>query len=280
MGSLQSRENPDTVTAGPPRLWNSHGVWLALVTIYLALRRNRADMRVLLGSFALLVLIGSAGPWGANSLSIGSQFSRLASYLEREKLLTPGGRIVDQPPVLSEEGKREIQSILYELNTLGGLDKIKPFFAGRKDDPFAPGTTNWEAVNKIITMLKLNEWNPPPEQVSFNAGVPITQGISGRASLIGPVTAVERPAGTVPADIPAWIEGQTLYLRAGGRQASIPVRPLLERLKAIAGTQASQQQPTVYDIEGGMKLIVTEAYGTLGEPPALHRANFWIILPQ
>ena len=58
------------------------------------------------------------------------------------------------------------------------------------------------------------------------------------------------------------------------------MKPLLERLKAIAGTQASQQQPTVYDIEGGMKLIVTEAYGTLGEPPALHRANFWIILPQ
>jgi hypothetical protein len=255
-------------------------IWLALVTIYLAIRRNRADMRVLLGSFAFLVLISSAGPWGANSLSIGSQFFRLAGYLESEKLLTSDGRIVDQPPALSEEGKREIQSILYELNTLGGLDKVRPFFASRKDDPFAPGITNWEAVNKTITMLKLNEWTPPPEQVSFNAGVPITQGISGQASLIGPVTAVERPAGTVPADIPAWIEGQTLYLRARGRQISVPVKPFLERLKLVAGTQSSQQQPTVYDIEGGINLIVTEAYGTLGDPPALHRANFWIILPQ
>jgi hypothetical protein len=237
-------------------------------------------MRVLLGSFALLVLIGSTGPWGANSLSIGSQFSRLASYLEREKLLTPDGRVVDHPPALSEEGKREIQSILYELNTLGGLEKVKPFFAGSKDDPFAPGITNWEAVNKIITMLKLNEWTPPPEQVSFNALVPITQDISGQASLIGPVTAVWRPAGTAPADVPAWIEGQTLHLRAGGQQLSIPVKPFLEQMKVIAVAQSSEQQATVYDTEGGVKLIVTEAYGTLGDSPALNRAVFWIILPQ
>jgi hypothetical protein len=255
-------------------------IWLAIITIYLAIRRNRADMRILLGSFALLVLIGSTGPWGANSLSVGSQFSRLTGYLESEKLLTPDGKIVDQPPALSDEGKREIQSILYALNTLGGLDKVKPVFAGRKDDPFAPGITNWEAVNKIITMLKLNEWAPPPEQVSFTAGVPVTQDIRGQASLIGPVTAVERPAGTVPADIPAWIEGQTLYLRAGSRQVSIPVKPFLERMKALGIAQSPLQQATVYDVDGGVKLIVTEAYGRLGDQPALHRANFWIILPQ
>lgn len=255
-------------------------VWLAIITIYLAIRRNRADMRVLLGSFALLVLIGSTGPWGANSVSISSQFSRLTGFLESEKLLTPDGKIVDQVPKLSDQGKNEIYAIIMALHQMNGLDKVKPFFAGRKDDPFASGTSNWEAVNKISSMLKLTEWAPPPEQVNFTAGVPITQDIRGQGSLIGPVTAVERPAGTVPADVPAWIEGQSLYLRVGERQVSIPVKPFLERMKAIAVAQSSQQQATVYDVEGGVKLIITEAYGKLGEPPALYRANFWIILPQ
>jgi hypothetical protein len=51
-------------------------------------------------------------------------------------------------------------------------------------------------------------------------------------------------------------------------------------MKAVAVVQSSRQQAMVYDVEGGVKLIITEAYGKLGEPPALYRANFWIILPQ
>ena len=83
-------------------------VWLAIVTLYLAIRRNRADMRVLLGSIALLLLIGSTGPWGANSVSISSQFARLVGFHESEKLLTPDGKIVDPVPKLSDQGRNEI----------------------------------------------------------------------------------------------------------------------------------------------------------------------------
>ena len=124
-------------------------VWLALVTLYLAIRRNRADMRALLGSFAILVLIGSAGPWGANNLSIQSQFGRLVGYFQSEKLLTPENKIVDQPPTLSPDGKREIETILWTLSSMGGLDKLKPYFAGRKDDPFADQTDRWGTLGNI-----------------------------------------------------------------------------------------------------------------------------------
>ncbi len=253
-------------------------VWIAIVTLYLALRRNQADMRVLLGSLAVLLLLGSTGPMGANSQSIASQFSRLMGYLESEKLLTSEGKIVDQPPTISDEGKREIYAILMALYQMEGLDRVKPLFTGRKDDPFSPGITDWEGVNKVVTMLKLMDWAPPVEQVSFNATVASSLDIKGQGSLIGPVTALERPAGTVPADAPAWINGRDLVLKTGDRQWSIPVKPLLERLKAIP--PSVQQQPLTYDAGAGVKLIVTEAYGTLGEPPALNRMVFWIILPQ
>lgn len=253
-------------------------IWLAIVTLYLAIRRNRADMRVLLGSFALLVLIGSTGPWGANSVSIGSQFDRLVGFLEKEKLLTPDGKIVAEIPKLSDQGKREIYATLLALNTMGGLDKIKPFFEGRKDDPFAPGITDWEAVNKIITMMKLTDWSPPPNQVNFRANAPLTEDIRGQGSLIGPIVATGFQTVPVPDKVPAWIDRQTLILRVRNQQLSIPVKPLLERLKA---SEPNSTQPAVaYEAAGGVKLIVTEAYGSLGDPPVLNNATFWIILQQ
>lgn len=253
-------------------------VWLAIVTLYLAVRRNRADMRVLLGSFALLVLLGSVGPWGANSVSIGSQFARLEGFLASEKLLMPDGKIVDPVPKLSDQGKREIYAILLALNQMGGLDKVKPYFAGRKDDPFATGDVGWTIVSKIGDMLKLTEYTPPLDQVSFSVSVPLTQDITGQGRLIGPVTALPRLGQPAEPDRAGWIEPQALIIRDGARQWSVPVKPLLERLKAVP--PSSRQQPLVHDVEAGVKLIVTEAYGNLGEPPALHRMVFWLILQQ
>jgi hypothetical protein len=253
-------------------------VWLAIVTLYLAIRRNRADMRVLLGSFAILVLLGSVGPWGANSVSTSSQFARLESFLATEKLLTPDGKIVDPVPKLSDQGKREIYAILLALNQMGGLDKVKPYFAGRKDNPFATGEAGWTIVSKISDLLKLNEYVPPPDQVSFSVSAPLTQDITGQGRLIGPVTALPRLGQPVEPDRIGWIEPQALIIRDGARQWTVPAKPLLERLKAVPSS--SRQQPMVYDVEAGVKLILTEAYGNLGEPPALHRMVFWIILQQ
>ncbi len=253
-------------------------IWLALITLYLAIRRNRADMRLLLGSFALLVLVGSVGPWGANSVSIESQFSRLMGFLDSGKLLTPEGRIIDQPPVLADPGRREIENIVWALNSMDGLDRLKPLFAGRKDDPFAGGASTWDALSKVRTILTLDVYTPPPEQVSFSAGSPIIQDIRGQGRLIGPVLALPRLGEPpTPARV-AWIDASSLIIRDGDRQWSVPVKPLLERLKAVP--PSTSQQPVVYDIENDAKLIVTETYGTLGEAPALHRATFWIILPQ
>ena len=134
-------------------------------------------------------------------------------------------------------------------------------------------------MNQIITLLKLNDWSPPPEQVSFNTMAAGIQDIKGQGSLIGPLTALER-RGAVPSDVQAWIADQTFYVKAGDRQISVPVKPFLERVKKATAEQPGQQQPMAYDLDGGGKLIVTEAYGMLNEPPTMYRVVFWIILPQ
>lgn len=256
-------------------------VWLALVTLYLAIRRNRADMRALLGSFAVLVLIGSAGPWGANSLSIESQFERLAGYFQSEKLLTPEGRIVDPLPTLSVDGKREIETILWTLSSMGGLDKLKPYFAGRKDDPFADQADRWGTLGNIRKILGLDIYTPAADQVSFGANLPFIHDISGQGRLVGPIQ-VHMNTADKPDQAWAKTDGQTLEITVGVQKWSLPVKPLMEKVKAETATQTqlAQQRPIIYEAEPGLTLVIINASGEIRDKPGYLNLGFWLILPQ
>lgn len=256
-------------------------VWLALVTLYLAIRRNRADMRALLGSFAILVLIGSAGPWGANNLSIQSQFGRLVGYFQSEKLLTPENRIVDQPPTLSPDGKREIETILWTLSSMGGLDKLKPYFAGRKDDPFADQTDRWGTLGNIRKILGLDIYTPAADQVSFGAGAPFIRDISGQGRLVGPIQ-VQMNAADRPDQVWGKTDGQTLEIMVGAQKWSLPVKPLMEKVKAetTSQSQLAQQKPIIYDAEPGLTLVIINASGEIRDKPGYLNLGFWLILRQ
>lgn len=258
-------------------------VWLALVTLYLAIRRNRADMRVLLGSLAILLLIGSVGPWGANHVSIGSQFGRLIGFLESEKLLTPEGKIVEKIPKLSDQGKRDIDESFGALNTMGGLDRAKPLFAGRKDDPFADGATGWDAYSKIRKVLTLDQWAPAADQVSFAAAVPVAQDIAGQGRLVGPFQVYSNPNAEIPkTDIWARSAGETLEIKIGERKWSLPVRPILQRIKAETKPEIPvyQQVPITYEVEPGLRLVIIQAQGSISDEKAYLSMGFWVILQQ
>jgi hypothetical protein len=259
-------------------------IWLAIVTLYLAIRRNRADMRVLLGSFAILVLIGSAGPEGAINVSIASQFGRLMGYLESEKLLMPDGKVVAQIPALTDEGKREIDTLVGTLQYLGGLDRIKPLFAGRKDDPFAGDATGWDAYSKIRTVLTLDQWAPAADQVYFGAGMPIAQDIAGQGRLVGPFQVYSNTAVAQDPDMWAKSAGDNLEISIGERKWSVPVRTLLEHIKAelakLDKIPAYQQRPIIYDVEPGMRLVIIQTQGTLNDKQAYLSMGFWVILQR
>lgn len=259
-------------------------LWLALTAAYLAIRRQHADMRVLLGSFAILALLGSTGPWGANSLSIESQFGRLAGYFQRDKLLTSGGKVVDTPPSLSDESYLEIASVLDALKELDGLDKLKSYFAGRPDDPFTAGAPDWNTLVRIKRVLKLDRFVPALDEVNFSANLPLAQEIEEKARIIGPfeVSSQQEP---VPAEMFGKIERGDLVVTAGERKWSIAVKPLLLQLKeSTARIEMDpfryKQQPIVYDLEPGVKLVFTFAQGTIGDQQTHMRVIFWLILRQ
>jgi hypothetical protein len=256
-------------------------IWLALVTLYLAIRRNRADMRALLGSFAILVLIGSAGPWGANSVSIESQFGRLVGYFQSEKLLTPENKIIDSVPTLTVEGKREIETLLWTLSSMGGLDKLKPYFAGRKDDPFADQTDRWGVLGNIRKILGLDIYTPAADQVSFGAGKPFIRDIAGQGRLVGPIQ-VQMNAADRPDQVWAKTDGQTLEITVDAQKWTLPVKPLMEKVKAetTAQPQLAQQPPIIYEAESGLTLVIINASGEIRDKPSYLNLGFWLILRQ
>ena len=248
-------------------------IWLVIVTAYLAIRRNRADMRLLLGSLAILLLVGSVGPWGANSVSINSQFDRLVATFNKENLLTAEGRIADPVPPISNDSKSEIRSLVYALNGMNGLDTLRPLFIGHKENPFAKGETGWTLASNITQVLKVNEYLPSPDQVSFSADQPIERIYSGQGRIIGPVNTHLRPNPSVTSVI---IENNALNVSVADRRWSIPVADFLRRIKA--DSNASPNTPIVFEAAPDLSLIVTSAYGEVGEEMRLNSATFWLIV--
>jgi hypothetical protein len=252
-------------------------LWLVIVTAYLAIRRNRADMRLILGSLALLLLIGSTGPWGANSISINSQFNRLITWLDNEKLLTAERKVVDPVPEISSDGKRQISDIIYALNGMDGLDKFRPLFEGRKDDPFASGEKGWQLVSKISELLKLNQYTAPIDQVSLNASRPIIQAYAGQGRIIGPIRLVQSTDPMAQEDVTGIIDNATLTLRVGERRWAVPVTSFLAKVKQET-SPSGPHVPVLYQAAPEILLVITEAYGEVGDSQRLSGGAIWIVL--
>jgi hypothetical protein len=168
---------------------------------------------------------------------------------------------------------------------MDGLDKLKPLFAGRKDDPFAQDGSHWDLMTNIRKVLTVDQWTPVEDQVSFGAATPITQDITGQGRLVGPFQVYSNGAPAPPqSDIWGKSGGDNLEITIGERKWSIPVRTLLEHIKAELAkapqTPMYQQRPILYDVEPGMRLVIIQTQGTLNEKQAYLSMGFWVILRQ
>ena len=82
-------------------------------------------------SLAVLLALGSFGPWGAESLSLTSQMTRLTEVLTRTGILQ-GGRIVPAEEAVAHDDAKQISSIVTYLRNSGKEDALTPWFAGSK----------------------------------------------------------------------------------------------------------------------------------------------------
>jgi Domain of unknown function (DUF4153) len=113
--------------------------WLLLFAPFMTLR-PRTGLRAAPLSLALLLALGSFGPWGAEDVSKMSQMARLEEILTRNHILTDG-RITPVDGGVPREEVVEISSIVSYLRQSGKHQAMAPWFAGSKldfaGDPYA-----------------------------------------------------------------------------------------------------------------------------------------------
>ena len=124
-------------------------VFLALLLVAQLWRPLRGDIRLIPALGALLLLLTGWGPWGMVSLPARQQTANLVEILAGAGAMQDG-RIRDDVELPPEEGRR-VNSIVRMLDEVDQLDRLRPLFAGRDDDPFVGKESEREQA--IIRLL-------------------------------------------------------------------------------------------------------------------------------
>jgi hypothetical protein len=256
-------------------------LWAALVCGYLMLRRSYADMRVIIGGAAVLLVLGSFGPLGAVGLTVNSQMARFEKFLTENGMLEQG-KLKAVLPELTSEKKKMGFSFLQVLNEVSAMDKVSAFLPKGatipNEDYVSPDTFRQFGFN--------NQWEDGVS-VSFMAKVfPIAVPFAGEGRVMGPFfftsynldsKLVEQPkyvrnSGFVTMTWTNPPDGQSVTLK-------LDERAILKRFKENdVNLVGKQLPPFLFVVDDHFTLIVNEGYGTYGETKAaLNSLAFWVI---
>ncbi len=252
-------------------------LWIAAVTAYLAFRRNRADMRVILGAMAVLLLVGSAGPFGANGLTIKSQFARLESLLAKTGLLKDGKAIAPSTRPANEIVS-EGYSIIYVLQEAGGLERLRPWFANDAKNPFKDGVTGWSLSNAIATYFLFDNPYQTEGIVSLSANRPFASDFTGNVQVLGPFQTMQiYGKDKVQQPMTAVLDETTLTIMTGNATYRLDTKDLAQRVKArITGT--ADQPAVAIAVAPDVTMVLDQLYGDLNATWPVNNARFWLII--
>lgn len=264
------------------------GIWLFAMAIYLAVRRMRADSRVILASLGGLLLVASFGPWGARDLSVANQMSRLMAILQSNDYLEDGRlvRTVPSEGAMSSDDSSEVRSI---VNFLGGVDalrRLEPLFAGRGDSPFdANAPKSWQRVSAIMGQLNLTGDNRT--FLSYTATAVGSFEIGSGTRLSGPYSfySTRRAAGSAEnvGSVDIRIGGDAVEITQGSHTWRVAIKDILTR--AAEFNEKPKVDRTAFAMEaqgdtGPVRLLVQSATGRTGGAKAeLTSLNCWLLLP-
>jgi len=256
-------------------------IWVAALAIYLAVRRNHADMRAILGAAAVLLLIGSFGPMGANGLTGASQVSRLQALLAEAGVLQDGK--LQQPAKLPNETAVRGSSIVYALKDADELHRIEPWFEGDPKDPFAgqQDPSGWAVAHAVNERLGFAAPAASADYVNFNANKAVDFALPPGARLYGPFSALHVYANAPPqAPMTAIADESLVIIRLPEETYRVSQRLLLERAKSQLANRQPMQGAVAVEIAPGSRLLIDQIYGDLAGDPPLASARFWVIRQQ
>ena len=251
-------------------------VWVGALVLYLAIRRNRADMRAILGAVGVLLVIGSVGPMGANGLTISSQFKRLVALLETSGVLKDGK--INPKGLLPSEAGSTGSSIVYALNDAGGLDRLKPWFEGDPKDPFAKRDGDWALAQVLNERLGFAQADVTEDHVNFYTSVAGRFTFPEGAELFGPFQDMRiHDAAHVQQPMTSASDKEDVIIKLEDKTYRVAQKRLLEAAKSRPAAKPGFQQTLSVEIEPGVTMLIDQLSGNLNAKPSVNNLRFWLI---
>jgi Domain of unknown function (DUF4153) len=257
-------------------------VWTAAVFLYLLLRKNAADMRVILGSMAILLLIGSFGPQGAFGTTATSQFARLKTLLETNGVLKDG-KVVSVLPRLDSETKGRGYSMIFTLSEVGALGELKVWFdPSVKFSELRYSLDRWTVATQMGDKLGVGEPWQALNSVNFNASALLDQTWPAGVRLIGPIQIWDNNSKSEfkTSDVQVTFDQANLRLVIGGKTSSVSVKSLMKQLESAQNANPTTAPMMPVALDAKTTLLVSRGYGQSGEDAKLGSLAFWIVQQQ
>jgi hypothetical protein len=261
-------------------------VWTALVFVYLVLRRNQADMRVILGAAATLLLVGSFGPQGASGTTGVSQFARLKNILEAKGVLKDG-KVVDAVPKMNETDSRTVDTIVYSLAGVSQLNRLGDWFAHHRIANKFLEQASFSAAYEVTGLLtgrdRPNQTviaNLSPKMTDnfyFVAKKPVDRSWGTKSRFIGPLDLL---GNSFPTGVAVRFASKKMFLTIDRVERSTDLELLLISLKLEANTNSDQSKigPMIVEFDPHTSIIINQASGHIGDDPSVTGMSFWVVL--
>lgn len=263
-------------------------VWTALVFVYLVLRRNNADMRVILGAASALLIVGSFGPQGAYSTTGVSQFARLKSFLETNGVLKDG-KVAASVPQMNQADTTTVNTIVYSLAGVSQLNRLSGWFDPKRVVKVRLDADDYSAAYQVSGTLTGGD--RPDQTVSadlaptmtdnfyFMAKKPVDRSWGTKSRFIGPLDLL---GNNFPTGVAIRFASKKMILTIDQIERSTDLEPLLKNLKVEASTNFDQSKidPFIVELDPRASIIINQASGHIGDNPSLTGMSFWVVLHE
>ena len=267
--------------------------WLAGIAGYAVLRRGKIDIRLIMASLAIVMLIGSIGPWGARMISARDQYARLESLLVRHGLLKEGKLAEPLPPAHSVpvEARQTAVSIIRFLAEEGEHDRLRPWLAGSSAATAAEKTADPGLIaDRLIQALGYASLENLPadlQRVHFEASASGAFTVPAGSEVRGPINlSSDTSSRMAPDGAPAFrveTRGSIIAFVRRPNTWTVAANELLTEAASRGGLPKEQQRSfevVLDEPHGRLTLIVERISGQLSKEEArIGSAVVWLILP-